>query len=81
MEDAKTASIPIEINIKITKEMCPRSQNERTTMKNRPYREVVGRFVYLSNTTCPNIAFAASTLSRLCTDPGESHWFLAKRVL
>jgi len=81
MEDAKTVLTPIDANTKITKEMSPRSEEERTKMKNRPYRELVGELTYLANATRPDIAFATSTLSRFCTDPGEMHWYLAKRVL
>lgn len=61
--------------------MSPTSEDEREEMKNRPYRELVGGLIYLANATRPDIAFAASTLSRFCTDPGGLHWSLAKRVL
>jgi len=50
-------------------------------MKNWPYRELVGGLIYLANAVRPDIAFAASTLSRFCADPGELHWSLVKRVL
>jgi len=81
MEDAKTASTPIESNIKITRDMDPNSEGEREEMKNRPYRELIGGLNYLANATRPDIAFAASTLSRFCNDPGRTHWLLAKHVL
>lgn len=81
MEDAKTVSTPMETNTRITKESSPRSEDERAEMKNRPYRELVDGLIYLANATRPDIAFAASTLNRFCTDPGELHWALAKRVL
>lgn len=81
MEDAKPTSTPMETNMKITKEMSPKSEDERAEMKKRPYRELVGGLIYLANATRPDIAFAAGTLSRFCTDPGEVHWSLAKRVL
>lgn len=81
MKDAKTISTPLEVNIKITKEASPRSEDERAEMKNRPYRELVGGIIYLANATRPDIAFAASILSRFSTNPGELHWMLAKRVL
>lgn len=81
MENAKTVSTPMEANTRITKEMSPRTEQERTNMKNRPYRELVDGLTYLANATRPDIAFATSTLSRFCTDPGELHWSLAKREL
>lgn len=78
MENAKPASI--EPNIKITKEMGPTSEVEREEMKNRPYRELIDGLNYLANATRSDIAFATSKLSRFCTDPGKTHWLLAKHV-
>ncbi|XP_076658375.1 uncharacterized protein LOC143362255 [Halictus rubicundus] len=50
-------------------------------MKNRPYRELVGGLIYLSNATRPDLSFAASALSRFCSNPGITHWKMAKRTL
>lgn len=61
--------------------MCPKTEAERSQMKERSYRELVGGLNYLANATCPDIAFAASTLSRFCANPGKMYWILAKRVL
>lgn len=81
MKIAKTVSTPIDPNLKITKEMSPTTEDEREEMKNRPYRELIGGLIYLANATRPDIAFAASTLSRFCSDPGRDHWIIAKRIL
>lgn len=81
MNSAKTVSTPIGLNIKITKDLEPKNDEEREQMKNRPYRELVGGLIYLANATRPDIVYAANTLSRFCSDPGEEHWHLAKRVL
>lgn len=61
--------------------MSPSSETERLDMQQKPYRELIGGLVYLANATRPDIAFAASLLSRFSADPGEAHWHLAKRVL
>lgn len=42
MENAKTATTPLEPSIKITKEMSPISDEEKEEMKNHPYRELIG---------------------------------------
>lgn len=81
MENAKTATTPLEPSIKITKEMSPISDEEKEEMKNRPYRELIGGLIYLANATRPDIAFATNTLSRFCSNPGKLHWQLAKQVL
>lgn len=81
MKHAITVSTPMDPNLKITKEMSPSTEEERQEMQSRPYRELVGGLIYLANATRPDIAFAASTLSRFCTDPGKDHWITAKRIL
>lgn len=81
MDSAKTVSTPIESNTKITKDLGPKSDEERDQMKNRPYRELIGSLIYLSNATRPDIVYAANTLSRYCSNPGEEHWQMAKRVI
>ena len=81
MIKAKTVSTPIEPNIKISKNMCPVTIDERKEMENCPYRELIGSLIYLANATRPDIAFAASTLSRFCSNPGREHWLFAKRIL
>lgn len=75
MENAKTVSTTIEPNLKITKEMCPTTEDKNVQC------QLVGGLIYLANATRPDIAFAASTLSRFCSNPGEEHWLIAKRIL
>lgn len=81
LNSAKTVSTSIESNTKITKNMGSKSDEERKQMKNRPYRELIGSLIYLANATRSDIVYAANALSRFCSDLGEEHWLLAKRVL
>ncbi|KMQ82311.1 retrovirus-related pol polyprotein from transposon tnt 1-94 [Lasius niger] len=57
------------------------TDEEKTNTERKPYRELIGSLIYLANATRPDLAFAASALSRFCTNPEEAHWKLAKRVL
>ncbi|XP_043461176.1 secreted RxLR effector protein 161-like [Leptopilina heterotoma] len=81
MEQAKEAPTPIDPSTKISKDMSPKTEDERNDMRQKPYRELIGGLIYLANATRPDIAFAASALSRFCSDPGIEHWIIAKRVL
>lgn len=81
LADAKDVTTPLEANIKISKELGSYNKEERLEMQKKPYRELVGGLIYLANATRPDIAFAAGTLSRFCSDLGTLHWVLAKRVL
>ena len=81
MTDAKTVNTPMDSSQKLTKDLSPTSKEEILEMQEKPYRELIGALIYLSNTTRPDIAFAVSTLSRFCSNPGKAHWIAAKRVL
>jgi hypothetical protein len=45
------------------------------------YRELVGRLIYVSKCTRPDICFAVGLLARFMQDPSAKHWQWGKRVL
>lgn len=49
--------------------------------KSFPYRSAIGKLLYLSTTTRPDISFPVSYLARFQNDPQDLHWTLVKRVL
>jgi len=51
MQNAKTVPTPIESNVKIAKEIHPKTKDEKREMEKRPYRELVGGLIYLTNAT------------------------------
>jgi transposase InsO family protein len=60
---------------------CPTTDEEKADMKDVPYRAVIGKLLYLSIATRPDIAYAVSVLCRFLQNPGRTHWNAAKRVL
>ncbi|XP_062558272.1 uncharacterized protein LOC134223148 [Armigeres subalbatus] len=50
-------------------------------MQNVPYRELVGGLQFLAQCTRPDIAYSVNAVSSLCSNPGETHWTAAKRIL
>jgi hypothetical protein len=50
-------------------------------MGNQPYRELIGALSWLALGTCPDIAFAISSLAQFSHNPGHIHWETAKCVL
>ena len=49
--------------------------------KSIPFRNILGKLIYLANGTRPDIAHAVSSLCRFFNNPGPSHWAALKRVL
>ncbi|XP_076657790.1 uncharacterized protein LOC143361943 [Halictus rubicundus] len=81
MMDAKPVQTPLEPKIKLSQEMRPKTDDERSKMKSVPYRSLVGSLMYAAVSTRPDIAYAVSMLSRFNEDPGGEHWTAGKRVL
>lgn len=74
MGDCNAALTPLDVNQKISAEMSPKEENERSEMKSVPYRNEL----MLSR---PDICFPVNLLSRYVENPGKPHWGAVKRVL
>ena len=65
----------------LSSSMSPVSAEEIAEMKKIPYREALGKLLYLSIATCPDISYAIGVLCRFSENPGRAHWTALKRVL
>ena len=81
MQDAKAVSTPLASHFKLTKEMCPKAQEEVNKMSNIPYSSVVGSLMYAMVCTRPDIAHAVGVVSRFMSNPGMEHWNAVKWIL
>lgn len=77
MTDAKPVSMPIDVNVKLTK----LDLDVDDEVNKIPYRKLIGGSMYLAVGTRPDIAHAVSVLSQFNTCFGSIHWTAAKRVL
>jgi hypothetical protein len=64
------------VGTKITK---PKENN--INEKDYPYREAVGKLIYLSTNTRPDIAYAVNVASRYMTNYDKTPWKLVKRII
>ena len=80
MLNCKTVVCP-EVQFKLSKTQCPPNAQEETKMRDIPYAELVGCIQYLVVCTRPDLAHAASQISRFMQNPGKAHWTAALRVL
>jgi hypothetical protein len=78
MQNEKPTSTPLAIHFKLTKEMCPKTQEEIEYMSRVPYSSTVGSLMYAMVCTRPDIAHAVGVVRRYMNNPGKEHWEVVK---
>nr|GEU89303.1 hypothetical protein [Tanacetum cinerariifolium] len=81
MENSKKGNLPLHHGIKISKDLCPVTNEEPDKMSRVPYALAIGSIMYVMPCTRPNVSFALSTVSRHQQNPGEGHWTAVKNIL
>ena len=78
MENAKAINTTLPGHLKLTKEMCPKTQEEEDKMSKVPYASAVGSLMYAMLCTRPYIAHAVGIISRYTSHLGIEHWNAVK---
>ena len=81
MSDCNPSLTPMDENQKLSAQMSPDTAEGKLEMKAIPYRELIGKLLYLAIATRPDIAYVVGVLCRFVENPGLPHWHTAKRVL
>ena len=81
MKNFKRVFIPMRHRIYLSKEMSPKTPQERAYMAKVPYASVIGSIMYAMLCTRPDVAHALSVTSKYQADPGEDHWKAVKCIL
>ena len=81
MEESKKGFLPMSHGVYLSKELCPKTQDERDRMKRIPYASAIGSIMYAMLCTRIDVSCALSTCSRYQSDPGERHWMAVKNIL
>lgn len=76
----KPAVSPGDSKVKLTKQQCPRNEEEERFMADKPYSAVVGSLMFLVSSCRPDIAFEVSRVSQFSKNPGPDHWIAVKRI-
>jgi phosphoribosylformylglycinamidine (FGAM) synthase PurS component len=74
MHNVKLVSTPLAIHFKLTKEMCPKTQEEIEYMSKVLYSSTVGNLMYAMVCTRPYIAHVVGVVRRYMKNPGKEHW-------
>jgi hypothetical protein len=70
MQNAKPVSTHLANHFKLTKEMCPKTQEEIEYMSRVPYSSTVGSLMYVMVCTRPDIAHAVGVVSMYMNNSG-----------
>ena len=81
MKSCSSGKTPIVKGDRFSKSQYPQNDIERDRMKAIPYFSVVGNLMYAQVCPRPDIAFVVGMLGKYLSDPDQSHWKAAKKVL
>lgn len=81
MENAKAVSTPLPRHLKLTKEMCPKTQEEEDKMSKVAYALAIRSLMYAMVCTRPDIAHVVGVVSRYMSHPRIEHWNAIKWIL
>lgn len=80
MENCNSVKTPC-LAFRLTSEMCPTNKEEKQAAALLPYCAIVGKCMYLSNCTRPDISFAIHELAKSMSNYGPKHFEAAKHLL
>ena len=81
MQSCSSGKAPIEKGDKFFKGQYPHNDIERDQMKAVLYSLVMGSLMYAQVCTSPDIDFMVCLLGKYLSDPSQSHWKTANKVL
>ena len=80
MENTASIKTPMDVNMKLTKDMCPKTQEEFEEIEEIPYQSAIESLMYLILGTQPDIAYAVGVLNQFNSCYRKQHWQAVKRV-
>jgi len=81
MSECNPTHTPMQENHKLSTSMSPDTPERQAEMKAYPYRELIGKLLYLAIAMCPDIAYTIGVLCHFVENPGMEHWLAGKHVL
>ncbi|GKC61313.1 hypothetical protein Tco_1088911 [Tanacetum coccineum] len=81
IENSKKRNLPLDHGIKISKDLCLKTNEELDRMSRVPYASAIGSIMYAMTCTRLDVSFALSVVSRHQQNSGEGHWTTVKNIL
>lgn len=76
MDEAKAKSTPLSPAIKLTK-----NEGEKLDKEKFPYGTLIGKLMFLTVSTRPDLSYSVGTLARFISEPTVTHWQAAKGII
>ncbi|GJW88985.1 retrotransposon protein, putative, ty1-copia subclass [Tanacetum coccineum] len=81
MDNSKRGSIPMQVDLHLSKSQCATTSVEMQRMQNVSYASAVRSIMYDVRCTRPDVAFAQNITSCFQQNSGEAHWTVVKNIL
>lgn len=81
MENVEVVNTSLPGHLKLTKDICPKKQDEEDKMSNEHYASAGGSLMYAMVCTRPNIAHAVAVVSRYINHSEIEYWNVVKWIL
>ena len=73
MQSGRSVSTPLPAYLKLSKDDCPKSVEEKATMAKVLHASASGSLMYTMVATRPDIAYAMEVVSTYMSNPGKKH--------
>lgn len=74
MTDCNPKSTPLPVGIVLSENDCPKTEEDRHYMIDKPYRGTLGKLNWGAGGTRPDFIYSTGVLSRYQSNPGPAHW-------
>jgi hypothetical protein len=81
MAECNPKHTPLPSGIELTLDDCATTDEQKSFMADKPYREVLGSIMWAQVATRPDLSFAVNLLARFQINPGPAHWKALMHVL
>ena len=81
MQSGRSVSTLFLAYLKLSKDDCPKSDEDKAAMSKVLYALSCGSLMYAMVATRPDIAYAVGVVSRFMSNPRKKHWKAVKSIL
>ena len=81
MEESKKGFLPMSHGVHLSKDMSPKTQEEKEHMSRISYTSVIRTIMYAMLCTRSNVSHTLSITSRYQANLGEKHWMTVKNII